>query len=369
MKTNEILNATPSNKETSPPTNLFQVAGVPPIRVPADNDFDTRKRNESYISRAKEFADKGLGLYFPKNLNEALDDIAKKNNLPWGVNSTRETVAYFIGQSFFSVLYHDDFSYTTPFDGVSKLSIDDIFLKKENNILLLGSSGYASYLKSYDALKRNNIKIKEHCTIDISPFPINIIKEAGQIHPERDKIIIQDAKMMGFNEHFDIVMTDFFFGSQTADEERTILSNIHKSLTESGHFILRATAGIKENLELMRYEIGAFWRGIAVSRYGETNNKDNYIGLTNEQWIELGKLYIDFSLKMYHGNNQQNNILNVLNLIKWAGKDKMLFIVQEMKRFNNGEWKQLSADDIIKNPGVTKGYFVINFKKYSKNNL
>lgn len=316
--------------------------------------FDKKDFNSA--SESQSLAQQGLGLYYPNDLLGSLEKIGQLNNLSWTLDdhaaaTPAEVAAYFLGQEIACRAWKNQPcpSPALPFSQVDRLHIPTS--PQPKNILLLGCAGVESYTLEQSMLRKVGIVPKTHWTVDFSSFPLRRIamKVRGIATFDSLPEYVQQRLLYGIDFHpsvllqtdaaflplpdksIDFVFADLFFGSQNRQGEGQILKEVGRILNNNGQLILKASilSPIPIYREILRQEmnsVGIKWRREMAMLYGDDKftGRDNYLGLTPQQWLELGEHYSRFVLTYYLGSNRFTSLGQIYEFMKAGG-----FAVQE----------------------------------------
>ncbi len=303
----------------------------------------------TFTQQLKDMAKNYTGLYRPNNLIDALNKIGQSNGIqPWvDLKSEKRArkVAYFLGQEQACMLCssYQSRSGFEPFSQLDRFNFPADLTDSENpvDVLLVGCASAASYSLEQNALNKAGIKVKNQWTVDISKLPLKrirrlipnteFINELSQLNKEKIYRGIIGGKQILLNDdirssevpenHFNLVLTDLFFGSSPRQVEEKILRSICLKLKNKGKLVLKASVLTDENIDYLKPlmdSIGEIWRDHIINIYGENQQRgiDNFIGLSETQWMEFGKLYSDFMRETYFGDNRFKSYQEVEDFVQ-----------------------------------------------------
>jgi hypothetical protein len=260
--------------------------------------------------REKILANQDLSVFYPEDLDAALAQIARSSchdyqqaspqagaypSKEWSTTEDGlDTVAYYLGYAIHWNLLGDRESESTPFQDLEKLSLPRALTESSLDILRFGCAGEMSIVIELEKLRQAGIRINSHTTVDLSPIPIGRIKSAGL---ETDAVQ-ENACNLHFPDHsFDLFTSDQILGSNEREKERALLSELYRVGKDQSYLIMKVFCGL--GTQGLRPHTGLKWRAEAIEKYGETNGRDGYIGLTEDQWQQLGERYVRFVNNAY----------------------------------------------------------------------
>jgi SAM-dependent methyltransferase len=242
----------------------------------------------------QKFADHHVGLYHPDNIRNALREIAAANNTSNWVDQqdTLDRTAYYLGYGIHCHILDDFPSEDTPFQDFEKLHLPNLMRSQPLDILHFGCAGEASLELEMKRYRTAGLNVKSHATIDLSTIPLRRIQ---MLDNSSSNVYCADIARLPFPDgQFDLLVTDQLFGSNSRDFELSMLNEVHRVAKSGAQLVMKVFAGL-DNLGVTHVSNdGLKWRKMAINKYGITNSRDNYAGLTYRQWKALGKRYARF---------------------------------------------------------------------------
>ncbi|MCK4401966.1 methyltransferase domain-containing protein [bacterium] len=313
------------------------------------------------------------GLLFPKNIDVAIDTLLKASyfDSTWDESSLRDLVCYYLFYpSIVAQQYEFDAYGFYPFchlvESLHKMNIG----KYGDNLQILhaGCGCEETALCGYEAVEKifdvNHISLFK--TIDLCSIPIKRIMKLMELHPFAQGPNFQvevksiQRETSDHKNSYDVIITDHLLGSSPRPEyDLEVLQNFYNLLGNGGVIITTIAADTTTIWQPQQHPGDASFNYFCKRHGKRVDGRDSKMGLTKDQWNELGRKYDIIMSNTYFADEERpgwrfRNAEDIQKLFAKAGFCRLEFIRVILRE---NKYEHLCIDNIDLNQ--MEGLFVV----------